>query len=297
MRALNKLSLGTVTLSLFAAIAMGSYNSMIMGDDTFMADSSGISFTKRLDEIRGEIVIGRMAASSIPWTNFNKKAEKKVVKANKAIAAGKFKKAERKMKKAVQAVAQTTVMPQPAIMGDMDLELSNVFHKKPLKKGSFSGSAKTVDGVIEEIYVSLPGGKTIEINTRERMAGNVFKYEDPGTREMKSGMFYEVKKGTYMITLTNDSQFPGARLEFKAGETEIAYNDDYYSAQESWDMEKQNQVQDEYSQAQPVETVIPEDRIDQVEIDNQQRFEQEMREEEFAKNEFDQLPTESEYQF
>jgi hypothetical protein len=290
MRALNKLSLGTVTLSLFAAIAMGSYNSMIMGDDTFMADSSGISFTKRLDEIRGEIVIGRMAASSIPWTNFNEKVEKKVVKSKKVIVAV-------KAKKEVQAVFKTTVMPQPAIMGDMDLELSNVFHKKPLKKGTFSGSAKTVDGVIEEIYVSLPGGKTIEINTRERMAGNVFKYEDPSTREMKSGMFYEVKKGTYMITLTNDSQFPGARLEFQAGASEVAYSDDYYSAQESWEMDKQDKPQDEYSQAQPAQVVIPEDRIDQVEIDNQQRFEQEMREEEFAKNEFDQVPTETEYQF
>jgi len=242
MRALRNTSFGLLFLGALATVILGSYNSMFINNDAFMNQTAGIKFTKRLDEISGKVVIGRMAASSSPWTGLNKKAQKKIVKAKKAISQGNFNKAQRKLKKALKKVAATTInQPAPAIKGDLELNLTNVFHKKPLTAGSFSGSAKTVDGVIEEIYVNLPNGKSIEINTNDRMRGNVFQYEDTETRVMKSGMFYEVKKGTYMITLTNDSQFKGARLEFKANESEVAYNDDYYSAQESWEMDQQNE--------------------------------------------------------
>jgi hypothetical protein len=241
MKALKKASFGLLFLGVLGTVVLGSYNSMFISNDAFMNQTAGIKFTKRLDEISGKVVIGRMAASSSPWTALNKKAQKKVAKAKKAIVKGNYKKAERKLRKALKKVAKKIDMPTPAIQGDLDLSLSNVFHKKPLKAGSFSGSAKTVDGVIEEIYVSLPNGRTIEINTNERMMGNVFQYEDTKTREMQSGMFYEVKKGTYMITLTSDSQYKGTRLEFKASETEVAYNDDHYSAQESWEMDQQNE--------------------------------------------------------
>lgn len=240
MKALKKLSLTVTGLATLGTLVLGSYNSMVVNNDAFMSADSGIKFTKRLDEINGKVTIGRMAASSTPWTNFNKKAERKVKKAEKKIAKGKFKKAEKKLQKAVAEVAKTS-QPAPAINADLDLKLNNVFYKKPLAQGSFSGSAKTVDGIIEEIYVSMPNGNTIEINTQERMTGNVFQYEDSQTREMKSGMFYEVKQGTYMITLTNDSQYPGARFEFKADNAEVGYNNDHYSAQESWEMDQQNQ--------------------------------------------------------
>jgi len=156
------------------------------------------------------------------------------------------------VKKTAVKVA-TSTKPAPAIKADLDLNLNNVFFKKPLKQGSFAGSAKAVDGIIEEIYVTMPDGRSIEINTQERMTGNVFSYEDTETREMKSGMFYEVKKGTYMITLTNDSQFPGARLEFKANNAEVAYNNDHYSAQESWNMDQQNQKNELANEQQPTE--------------------------------------------
>lgn len=254
MKALRNIGLGLVFFGAAGTLVLGSYNSMFVNNDTFMNKTAGIKFTKRLDEINGKVVIGRMAASSSPWTALNKKATKKVEKTNKAIAKKKFKKAEKKLAKAVKKIAKVK-LPEPAIKGDFELNLTNVFHKKPLESGTFSGSAKTVDGVIEEIYVNLPNGKTIDINTRERMMGNVFQYEDSETREMKSGMFYEVKKGTYMITLTNDSKFKGTRLEFKANETEVAYNDDYYSSQESWEMDRQNEeaqlAQEEREYTQP----------------------------------------------
>lgn len=249
MKALKKLSLTITSIATLGTIVLASYNSMVVNNDAFMSANSGIKFTKRLDEINGKVTIGRMAASSTPWTNFNKKAEKLVKKVEKKVATKKFKKTI----KTVQKVAKTSGQPAPAIKADLDLNLNNVFFKKPLKAGSFSGSAKTVDGIIEEIYVTMPNGRSIEINTQERMTGNVFSYEDTETREMKSGMFYEVKKGTYMITLTNDSQFPGARLEFKANNAEVAYNNDHYSAQESWDMDQQSPNNELANEQQPVE--------------------------------------------
>ena len=74
------------------------------------------------------------------------------------------------------------------------------------------------------------------------MVGNVFQYEDTHTGEMKSGLLYEVEKGKkYMVTLANDSQFPGARLEFETNGAEIAYGQDYYEKQESWNLNSQNE--------------------------------------------------------
>lgn len=194
---------------------------------------AGIKFTKRLDEINGKITIGRRAASASPWNVLGAEPQKShaQVKIAKIVA-------KKVASKTVEEVAKQVA--GPAISGDLDLELKNVFFKKPYDQGTFSGSAKTVDGIIEEIYISMPNGQNVEINTRDRMTGNVFQYEDTQTREMKSGLFYEVKKGTYMITLTDDSQFPGARFEFTALNSEVGYNEDYYSAQESWEMDQQN---------------------------------------------------------
>jgi hypothetical protein len=245
MKALKKLTLSITGVAVLGTVVLGSYNSMFVNNVSFMSADSGIKFTKRLDEINGRITIGRMAASAAPWGGLNKKVKKIVVSKKTDMTKKKTFKVQRPVQKEAKKVAQNNSQISPAINADLDLKLENVFYKKPYDKGTFSGSAKTVDGIIEEIYISMPSGQSIEINTRDRMVGNVFQYEDTETREMKSGMFYEVKKGTYMITLTNDSQFPGARFEFKTtSSSEVGYNDDYYSAQESWDMDQQNMNND-----------------------------------------------------
>lgn len=245
MKALKKLTLTITGFGVLGTIVLGSYNSMFVNNVSFMSADSGIKFTKRLDEINGRITIGRMAASAAPWGGSNKKVKKIAVTKKPETIKKKAFKVEKPVQKEAKKVAQNNSQISPAINADLDLKLENVFYKKPYDKGTFSGSAKTVDGIIEEIYISMPSGQSIEINTRDRMVGNVFQYEDTETREMKSGMFYEVKKGTYMITLTNDSQFPGARFEFKTtSSSEVGYNDDYYSAQESWDMDQQNMNND-----------------------------------------------------
>ncbi len=77
------------------------------------------------------------------------------------------------------------------------------------------------------------------------MAGNVFTYEDAETRERKSGIFYEVKEGTYMINLTNDSKYAGVRMEFTTSVKngiEVAQNkvESSYKNEVSWKNDKQN---------------------------------------------------------
>ena len=87
MRALRNTSLGLLFLGVLATVILGSYNSMFTNNDAFMNKTAGIKFTKRLDEISGKVVIGRMAASSMPWKGLGtkKKPIKKVVaKVNKA---------------------------------------------------------------------------------------------------------------------------------------------------------------------------------------------------------------------
>lgn len=237
MKAFKSFTLATVGIIGLGVLSTGSYNTMVMQDDSFMSASVDIKFAKRLDEIQGKVVVGRMAASASPvkWQSLEQKEASQIQKQEETSVE----------KKQAMKQEETTakVRPEPAIKGDLDLSLSNVYFKKPLKQGEFSGSARTVDGVIEEIYVSLPNGNTIEINTRERMMGNVFQYEDYESRETKSGMFYEVKPGTYMVTLANDSKYAGVRMEFKAQNgAEVRYSDDYYQETQGWGMDEQNRA-------------------------------------------------------
>lgn len=210
-----------LTLAFGFFLSLGFYNAMVVNSDSFMHEVSDIKFVKRLDEIHGRVEFGRMAASSIEWKKLN---ETKEIPTKQVVAKNQIIKAKHKVVNQAQ-----TKLPPPAISQDLDMVVSNVFFKGPMDATKVSGGAKLVDGMIEEINVVLPDGQLIEIQTRERMVGNVFQYEDTETRELKSGMFYEVKKGTYMITLTNDSNFPGLRVELKTDESnEVAYNEQFY---------------------------------------------------------------------
>lgn len=229
MKSLKDWAINGTTISALIFAVMAFVNSVNINSSDFMADGSGIKFIKRLDEMSGKIIIGRFAASTSNWKALVPKKKVKIArKAAKKITG--------------KAVTEVSVTPAPAIKEDLNLSLTQVFYKKLLKKNSYKGHARTVDGVIEEVTITMPNGDSIFINTREKMVGNIFQYEDSYTRETKSGMFYEVKKGTYMITLTNDSQYAGARFEFKAdNEAEIAYNDSYNEANISWNSNEQNQ--------------------------------------------------------
>ena len=263
MLTVKRVTFSVSTFGFAALVMMGLYNSLLIKNDSFMAYDSGVKFVKRLDELNGKVTVGRLAASTQKWS---KLAPKKIVKKKQIKKVATI---EAVVEEAEEELVEPSNIPEPAIKGDLDLTVSNVFFKGPLKQGSFSGSARTVDGVIEEIFVSLPNGDQIEINTRDRMVGNVFQYEDSVTRDIRSGMLYEVKPGTYMVTLTNDTKFKGARIEFtsQAG-SEIAYSEDYYQSTQNWGMDNQNNqdtYQDEYSNNQPIEDQYYETPVEKAE--------------------------------
>lgn len=227
------------TTCLFVGVA--SYNSYKFNHVGSLKNDFNIKLTKRLDETYGKVKFGRMAASLRKSWKVEKEDKKLIENVNKVV--------REKFKPLLKKETASKSAPVPAIANDLDLELTGgIYNKKPLKEGTdFSGSAKVVDGVIEEISVALPGGKNFTINTSERMVGNVFQYEDTNTREQRSGLFYEVKKGTYMITLTDDSQFSGIRLQFTAPENsqiETGSQEDV-----SWAMNNQNDNADDAYQA------------------------------------------------
>ncbi|MBC75770.1 MAG: hypothetical protein CME64_07125 [Halobacteriovoraceae bacterium] len=246
MKAFKKITFTMAFVSAAAIFGSGSYNSMVMRDTAFMKSDSGIKFAKRLDEYNGKVVVGRMAASTPKWTQLSD--VKEVVVEEQKVEAPKDLIKESEVQKQEEVAIHNNEYVEPAIKGDLDMKVTNVFFKKAIKEGEFSGSAKSYDGVVEEIYVNIPGSAPIEINTRERMEGNVFVYEDSATGEEARGMFYEVKKGTYMITLTNDSQYAGLRMELEAqGEAEVAYEEGYYDRNAGWTTDSQN-LDDEYAQ-------------------------------------------------
>lgn len=233
MKTFKKFTMTTFALTGFAILASGGYNTMLMQDDSFMNAASEITFAKRLDELNGEVVVGRMAASTT-WKEIELQSAKEHKPERVQVQVA-------QKQEAVEESVERLEIAEPAIKDDLDLSLSNVFYKKPFKQGEFSGSATTVDGIVEEVSIELPDNQKITINTRERMQGNVFQYEDAKTRKMVSAMIYEVRAGTYMITLPEDSRYPQMRMEFTTGEgSEVAFGEDHYDNTQEWGMDRQN---------------------------------------------------------
>ena len=63
MRTLKRASIGTFIIASALMMVLGGYNSSIVDKSSFFRNDFGIKLAKRLDEIKGEITIGRMAAS------------------------------------------------------------------------------------------------------------------------------------------------------------------------------------------------------------------------------------------
>ncbi|MBT4792414.1 MAG: hypothetical protein HON90_12655 [Halobacteriovoraceae bacterium] len=237
MKSLKKAFYGTLFLGAIGFVVSGSMNSIVINKKAFLKNDLNIKFAKRLDDMKGEIVIGRMAASIPSWRTPTKSLTiKKEAPVKKAINKRAIKIANKI--RAKQAITQTNNLPAAAIKSTQPLSLTGGFYnKKPLDQtASFSGNAKVTDGVIETLSVTLPDGESFSVNSNIRMVGNVFEYEDSNTREMRSGLFYVVKKGHYMVTLTDDSSFSGMRLEFMNNKVEREDK----KIKKSWAMNKQN---------------------------------------------------------
>lgn len=256
MKALKSLFIYSTILGSIGFFALSSMNSINSNEFSFKKNNLNIKFAKRIDEVHGKITIGRTAASIPKMQPMNKKVESKIVE---KVAIVKPAKKYIDMRDIIarkdganlrafsgpsnvsdQAkLAQESNVPAPAVRDDLDLQLTGgLYGKQPLENGKdYNGSAKVVDGIIEEVYASFPDGRELKINTGEKMVGNVFEYQDSETSELKSGLFYEVKKGTYMITLTDDTNFAGLRLEFQTQGGETFAND---SEAQNWSLNKQN---------------------------------------------------------
>lgn len=238
MKKLKKFMIGSGLVAAALVGGTGFYNSNQMNDLAVFNQDHGIKFAKRLDEMNGEFIAGNRAAASVPTENW----KPLTVKESKKVA-----KKETVKTESIKEVASN--IPAPAINDLRETKLTAALvNKKALQVGKdVYGTVEVVDGVIESLHVTLPGGNRIDLYANERMVGNVFQYEDTQTGEMKSGLLYEVEKGKkYMVTLANDSQFPGARLEFETNGAEIAYGQDYYEKQESWNLNSQNE-EDNYA--------------------------------------------------
>lgn len=255
MKAFKKATAWTTTLGTLTFLVWGAMNSPVLNKTAFMKNKFNIQFAKRLDEMNGDYKAGR-AAASINKSKWNKLTVDSIKETIAAID----------KKKPEVAPKVETPQAEPAVTGTLSLELTGgLYNKKPLKnKDQFYGTAEISDGVIEEVIVGLPGGEEIAINTtNERMNGNVFSYEDSQTGELKSGLLYNVipqseekrdsdgkiikkaQPGVYMITLTNDSAYPGLRLEFKTkgGEVDQSYQDE----NQNWAADSYNNDDDNYA--------------------------------------------------
>ena len=246
MRTFKKALLVMGSFGVVGFFAIGTMNSIVVNKGAFFKNEFNIKFAKRLDDLNGEVVYGRMAASIPKWDPTKSLQKKKLNTAEKLVTAKMFqqkaKDASKKQDKKIQEVVKAEV-PEPAIDEARNLSLTGgLFNKKPLVNGKgYSGKANVVNGIIEEIDVVLPGGKRLLINTNDRMVGNVFQYEDTETREMRSGLLYKVKEGQYMVTLTDDTNFAGLRLEFKAEAGTYIEDRNNYS---NWAMNDQNRPED-----------------------------------------------------
>jgi len=240
MKAFNRIALTVGATATALSLALTFYNSAALNNDSFMSAKLNLN-NKRLDELNGEVVIGRMAASTRSWDSLEDKKEvKKVTKIKKEVA-------KTTTKEEIDPLA-------PAIQEDLELTLASVklgSNRKgkakklnELKEGTFTGSARTSNGYVEEVVVNLPDGRRIDIYSHKQMASNVFEYVDQETGEVKSAMMYESAKNTFTVMLTNDAHYPGTKLEFKtdgSGLGNLGNSDDL-----NWGMNDQN-INSEYA--------------------------------------------------
>lgn len=180
---------------------IGSYNAVMIKSESLLSSDSPF---KRLDEMYGEVKVGRQLAVATDWRKVAP-VQKKILKATKVDTAS----------TPVTVVEESTA----AISHELDLKLVEVINTKKWDKGvqssSFSGSIITNNGIIENLTASLPEGLNVDISFSE-MTGNTFEYDLNG--EIYTGMMYQVDHSSYMITMTN-GPLEGTRLRF-AGEAQ-----------------------------------------------------------------------------
>lgn len=201
--------LGFACMGFFVLI--GTYNAVVINSESHLSGAD-VKFVKRLDELYGETVPGRVVAASTTWKKISP-ARLNTIK----ISSNSFK-SKSGLSSSVSSnieVSGSEVTPSAAaVQEELDLNLVEVINPKKWKQGlsanQFSGNIVTNSGVIESLSVSLPNGEGLSVSFME-MSGNVFEYDLNG--EMFSGMMYQVDQNAYMVTLTN-GPLEGTQLRF-----------------------------------------------------------------------------------
>jgi hypothetical protein len=194
---------------------LGIYNSVMINSADFL-QTPHPRFVKRLDEMKGEVKVGRIVANQGMWVNLGdmKPAIQNMAKLPKRDMVRVAQSSSTGSNEVVDASSQA------AINDDLELTVVEVFSAKKFPKtlqaNEVSGSLKTQAGTLDSLSVQLPNNESISISSAE-MVGNVFEYDSEG--ETLSGMIYEMGQGAYMVTLTN-GPFEGTRMKFQAPKSE-----------------------------------------------------------------------------
>lgn len=198
----KKKYIGFVLSGLF--VLTGTYNAVVINSESLIS-SDEVKFVKRLDEIYGVTVPGRVVAASMNWQKLSPSVTPKKQVIEKNVIA---------QTSAPVASESVDVTPSAAVQEELSLSLVEVINptkwKDGLKAGQFNGTLSTNQGIIEDLNISLPNGEGVAVSFSE-MTGNVFEYDMNG--ELYSGMMYQVDQNSYMVTLTN-GPLEGTRLRF-----------------------------------------------------------------------------------
>ncbi len=205
MKSRRQRSLSVLAFILFMGI--GSYNAVVINSQSDLG--SDIRFVKRLDELYGVTVPGRLTASMPKWSK---------VKVQR-VAAPEMNKLVVQEVSTVQAVAEPSVaVEEPGAAAAVKAKLTaNVVEvvnptlwQQGLPANVLEGSLSTEDGKLS-VDVAIPNGEIISASDID-MSGNTFQYGDN-----LNGTIYQEDPTTYAIRLV-DGPYAGTLMKFR-GET------------------------------------------------------------------------------
>ena len=208
MKAVKKTFKWTLITGVSSVMLLGAFNSLSIKTTSLkLKNDLNIKFAKRLDEITGEYVVGRNAASLPKFEKPVAKKVKKIIKVSKAPI--------KETPKTRESIEEANPPKVQNVSGAV--LVGGFYDKTPLKNVPVdAGELHVLNGEMNNISVRFPDGRIFNpIFLPNKMVGNVFQYEDSGTNEIKSGLIYPLGEGHYMVTFTDDSVFSTVRLEFK----------------------------------------------------------------------------------
>lgn len=236
-------AMALVFFSFFTIV--GTYNAVVINSESSI--SGDIKFVKRLDEVYGVTVPGRLVAASMTWKKIRPAVEQpKVVVQEVSYAAS---------SSSSSSSSDSGPSEAPAsIQEELNLSLTEVVNTKKWANGlkNFSGSLVTNNGAIESLEANIDG-ESVSIPVSE-MSGNVFTYKTPEGEEC-SGMMYQVDQNAYKVTFSN-GPLEGTHLRFSSTEQSLEQQHLADAALADSNVnDNQNQDQQAQQESQPAQDI------------------------------------------